>query len=44
MGKYELESRRQEDNIKRERSEKQKLHKKINSMDDTQKRKWIMEG
>ena len=44
MGKYELESKRQQDNIKRERSEKQKLHKKINSMDDSQKRKWIMEG
>ena len=44
MGKYELESKRQEDNMKRERSDKQKLHKKINSMDDTQKRKWVMEG
>jgi hypothetical protein len=30
--------------MKQERSEKQKLHKKINSMDDAQKRKWIMEG
>ena len=44
MGKYELESKQKEDNTKQERSEKQKLHKKINSMDDTQKRKWIMEG
>jgi putative FmdB family regulatory protein len=44
MGKYELESKQREDNTKQERSEKQKLHKKINSMDDTQKRKWIMEG
>ena len=44
MGKYELESKQQEDNMKRERSDKQKLNNKINSMDDTQKRKWIMEG
>ena len=44
MGKYELESRQQDDNMKKERSGKQELHKKINSMDETQKRKWIMEG
>jgi hypothetical protein len=44
MGKYELEAKQQTDNIKQEKSDKQKLHKKINSMSDTQKRKWIMEG
>ena len=44
MGKYEAESKQEEDNTKKQLSNKQKLHKKINSMDHTQKRKWIMEG
>ena len=44
MGKYEVESKQKEDNMKQKSSDKQKLHKKINSMDHTQKRKWIMEG
>ena len=44
MGRYEKESKQKQDSTKKEMSNKQKLHKKINSMDETQKRKWIMEG
>jgi len=44
MGKYELQSKEKEHNMKQKISDKQKLHKKINSMNNEQKRKWIMEG
>jgi putative FmdB family regulatory protein len=44
MGKYELQSKQEEHNMKQKLSDKQKLHKKINSMNNEQKQKWIMEG
>lgn len=44
MGNYERQSKEKEHNIKRQLSEKQRLHKKINSMTASQKQKWIKEG
>ena len=44
MGKYERQSKEKQHNMKQQLSEKQKLHKKINSMTAAQKRKWIQEG
>jgi len=46
MGKYELEDKQQKDNTaqKQEANEKRKTHRKINSMSEAQKLKWIREG
>ena len=44
MGKYELESKQKEHMAKKQPSEQQKLNRKINSMTNDQKRKWIKEG
>ena len=44
MGKYEVESKQKEDNTRKQLSDKQKLHRQINSMTDSQKNKWINAG
>tara|TARA_R100001244_G_scaffold24483_2_gene24789 strand:+ start:210 stop:545 length:336 start_codon:yes stop_codon:yes gene_type:complete len=44
MGKYEAEAKQKEDNTRKQLSDKQKLHKRINSMTASQKNKWIKEG
>jgi hypothetical protein len=46
MGKYELENRMQNDNmdLHKQNKEVSARRRKINKMNPTQKKKWIMEG
>lgn len=46
LGKYERESLNAKNNVgqKKEHNEKRQLHRKINSMTEEQKVKWIKEG
>jgi len=46
MGRYEMSDRKEKDGINksREGQERRDMHKKINSMTETQKLKWIRDG